>query len=227
MEGWRVASKGLRALPRIKRGALGHGCGREGSGALLLPREAAVSTGLRLRRGGDGEHAAIEERSALREQALEPREEGRVVQRPLRRLLQVPLRDGQRAGDGEPVAVHLEVGRAVGGEEQELEARRHDDDEQEGAARDLRGLWHTRGAGSPACSSTAEAPALVDVRRRSPGAAMGGREGTRKTKRNTRLLADLHFHVGIGFSHAFHLFSLFGRIEYQSLIRYRTKHTSL
>ena len=48
MEGWRVASKGLRALPRIGRGALVHGCGREGSGALLLPREATVSTGLRV-----------------------------------------------------------------------------------------------------------------------------------------------------------------------------------
>ena len=45
MEGWRVASKRLGALPRIKRGALGRGCGREGSGALLLPRAAAVWTG--------------------------------------------------------------------------------------------------------------------------------------------------------------------------------------
>ena len=31
MEGWRVASKRLGALPRIKRGALGRGCGRERS----------------------------------------------------------------------------------------------------------------------------------------------------------------------------------------------------
>jgi hypothetical protein len=46
LEGWRVASKGLGALPRITRGALGRGCGREGSGALPLPRAAAVSTGL-------------------------------------------------------------------------------------------------------------------------------------------------------------------------------------
>ena len=48
LEGWRVASKRLGALPRIKRGALGRDCGREGSGALPLPRAAAASTGLRV-----------------------------------------------------------------------------------------------------------------------------------------------------------------------------------
>ena len=49
LEGWRVASKRLGALSRIKRGALGRGCGREGRGALPLPRAAAVSTGLSVR----------------------------------------------------------------------------------------------------------------------------------------------------------------------------------
>ena len=49
MEGRRVASKRLGPLPRMKWAALGHGCGREGSGALPLPRAAAVSTGLRVR----------------------------------------------------------------------------------------------------------------------------------------------------------------------------------
>ena len=48
MEGWRVASKRLGALPRIKRGALGRGCGREGSVVLPLPRAVAVSTRVRL-----------------------------------------------------------------------------------------------------------------------------------------------------------------------------------
>ena len=49
LEGWRVASKRLGPLPRIRRGVQGRGCGREGSGALPLPRAAAVSTGLRVR----------------------------------------------------------------------------------------------------------------------------------------------------------------------------------
>ena len=49
LEGWRVASKRLGALPRIQRGALGRGCGMEGSGALPLPRAAViVSTRLRI-----------------------------------------------------------------------------------------------------------------------------------------------------------------------------------
>ena len=43
-----MASKRLGALLRIKRGAQGRGCGREGSGALPLARAAAVSTGLRV-----------------------------------------------------------------------------------------------------------------------------------------------------------------------------------
>ena len=44
-----MASKRLGALPKITRGAPGRGCGREGSGALPLPRAAAVSTGLSVR----------------------------------------------------------------------------------------------------------------------------------------------------------------------------------
>ena len=49
LEGWWVASKGLAALHRKKGSTLAHGCGREGSGALPLPRAAAVSTRLRVR----------------------------------------------------------------------------------------------------------------------------------------------------------------------------------
>ena len=45
LEGWLVASRGLAALPRTRGSTLAHGCGREGSGALPLPRAAAVSTG--------------------------------------------------------------------------------------------------------------------------------------------------------------------------------------
>ena len=50
LEGWRVASKRLGPLPRIERGALRRGCGREGSGALPLPRMAGISTRLRVLR---------------------------------------------------------------------------------------------------------------------------------------------------------------------------------
>ena len=43
-----MASKRLVALPRITRGALGRGWGREGGGALPLPSAAAISTRLRV-----------------------------------------------------------------------------------------------------------------------------------------------------------------------------------
>jgi len=47
-----VASKGLRPLHRRRGGAIAHGCGRSGRGALPLPRAAVISTGLRV-------HAAL------------------------------------------------------------------------------------------------------------------------------------------------------------------------
>ena len=43
-----MALKRLVALPRVRRGAQGRGRGREGSGALLLPRAAVISTRSRL-----------------------------------------------------------------------------------------------------------------------------------------------------------------------------------
>ena len=49
MEGWLVASTGLKPLPRVKWAALAHGCGRGGRVVLPLPRAAAVSTGWRVR----------------------------------------------------------------------------------------------------------------------------------------------------------------------------------
>ena len=52
MEGWQVASKGLVPLPRRRGSALARGCGKEGSGALPLPRAAAVWTGLSVRSAG-------------------------------------------------------------------------------------------------------------------------------------------------------------------------------
>ena len=45
LEGWRVASKGLGAPPRIKGSALAHGCGRDGRAVLRLARAAVISTG--------------------------------------------------------------------------------------------------------------------------------------------------------------------------------------
>ena len=45
-----MASKGLGPLPRMRGSALAHGCGRGGRVVLPLPRAAAVSTGLRVRR---------------------------------------------------------------------------------------------------------------------------------------------------------------------------------
>ena len=46
MDGGLVAG---RLLPRVRGGALGHGCCRGGRAVLPLARAAAVSTGLRLR----------------------------------------------------------------------------------------------------------------------------------------------------------------------------------
>jgi hypothetical protein len=43
-----MASKRLGPLPRSRWAALGRGCGREGSGALPLPRAAAISTRVRV-----------------------------------------------------------------------------------------------------------------------------------------------------------------------------------
>ena len=43
-----MASKRVGALPMIHRVALGRGLGREGGGALLLPRAAIISTRLRV-----------------------------------------------------------------------------------------------------------------------------------------------------------------------------------
>ena len=90
-----MALKGLGPLPRTRGSALALGCGRGGRGALPLPKAAAVSTRLRVRRhlvrgpaaphqplvlseddeaerlvggrlGHRGEEAAVDSRDALR-----------------------------------------------------------------------------------------------------------------------------------------------------------------
>ena len=48
LDGWWVASKGLGPLPRRRGFALAQGCGRGDRVVLLLPRAAALSTGLRV-----------------------------------------------------------------------------------------------------------------------------------------------------------------------------------
>jgi hypothetical protein len=50
LEGCWMALKGLGPLPRTRGSALALCCGREGRGALPLPKAAAVSTRLRVRR---------------------------------------------------------------------------------------------------------------------------------------------------------------------------------
>ena len=60
-----MASKGLGSLPSKKESVMGHGCGREGGGALPLPRAAAVSTGLRVRGGAHPRGETREARGEL------------------------------------------------------------------------------------------------------------------------------------------------------------------
>ena len=66
LEGWWVASKGLGPLPRIRRGDLGRGCGREGRGALPLPRAAVISTGWSVQRAAAPARARAHARRVVR-----------------------------------------------------------------------------------------------------------------------------------------------------------------
>lgn len=63
----------------------------------------------------DAQHGAVDEAGDVGEDPLEVGEEGRVVEGPLGGALEVPLAEGQAVGDGEPVAVDLEVGGLAGG----------------------------------------------------------------------------------------------------------------
>ena len=71
---------------------------------------------------GDRDEGGVDERRGEGEEAGEVGEEGRVVERPLGGGVGVPLPGGERVREGEPVAVHVEVGGAVGGDEEELDA---------------------------------------------------------------------------------------------------------
>lgn len=72
---------------------------------------------------GHPQHLGVEEPGDLREQILEPGEQRRVVEGPFRSAFKVPLADGQTVRDGQPVAVHLKVGRAAARETQLIQAR--------------------------------------------------------------------------------------------------------
>lgn len=64
----------------------------------------------------------VDDAGGVREEDLEEGKEGRVIEGPEAGLVGVPAGEGERAGEGEPVAVDLEVGAAVGGDQKELEA---------------------------------------------------------------------------------------------------------
>lgn len=56
------------------------------------------------------DHGRVDELGDLGHGPLEVGEEGRIVEGPFRRLFVVPMRQREAVGDGEPVAVYLEVG---------------------------------------------------------------------------------------------------------------------
>lgn len=64
--------------------------------------------------GGERGDSGVEEGGGEGEEVGEVREEGRVVEGPNGGGVKVPLADGEGRGQGEPVAVHLEVRAPVG-----------------------------------------------------------------------------------------------------------------
>ena len=59
----------------------------------------------------------------MRERKLEPRKQRRVVERPLRGGLEVPLAQRARVRDRKPIPVHIKIGGRVARHEQDLDAR--------------------------------------------------------------------------------------------------------
>lgn len=70
----------------------------------------------------DVDDARIDDCGGNREEELEVGEERGVVEGPGAGGVDVPLRDGEGGGEGEPVAVHLKVRAAVGGGQKDLHA---------------------------------------------------------------------------------------------------------
>lgn len=71
--------------------------------------------------------------------------------RPAHSASRSPLRDGQRVCDSQPVAVHLEIGGAVGGDQQHLQAAQ------------ARGWMQPRAAATAAAATAAAAPAAAQA----------------------------------------------------------------
>ena len=68
------------------------------------------------------DHLWVDEISEEGEEALEVGKEGRVVKSPEAGLVEVPLREREGVGYGEPVAVDLEVCASVGWDQEEFDA---------------------------------------------------------------------------------------------------------
>ena len=140
LEGWWVASKRLGPLPRIRRGALGRGCGREGRGALPLPRAAVISS-----RHLNRLERTARSRASTRTGARAPRRQAR---RPQGR------RTPPRPGRGHPAPCSAPCrARELGG------TRR---------ARAERGAREARGRGRAPRRTTRAGPATPPLRRGCP-----------------------------------------------------------
>lgn len=103
-----------QAVHRVKEARIGgdHGDSLEEDDGVGTVVEAAMEV--------DDER--VDEAGGVREEELEEGEEGRVIEGPGAGLVGVPAGEGEGVGEGEPVAVDLEVGALVGGHQEELEA---------------------------------------------------------------------------------------------------------
>lgn len=103
-----------QAVNRVKEARIGgdHGDSLEEDDGVGTVVEAAMEV----------DDARVGDAGGVREEELEEGEEGRVIEGPGAGLVGVPAGEGEGAGEGEPVAVDLEVGAAVGRDQEELEA---------------------------------------------------------------------------------------------------------
>lgn len=71
-------------------------------------------------------HGGVQSCGEDREEFLEVGEERRVIEGPLAGSVGVPAGEGERMGEGEPVAVDLEIGAVVGGDEKDFHGGSHE-----------------------------------------------------------------------------------------------------